>query len=162
MLDISRYVVAAMSAATFPADAFSRILDASQLRPGGSLECVDGDLTSPMVCPGLYDVVIERKTLQLFPATERAAALATVAARLTPNGILFTHAHDGRWRPGRSPRMAPAGSITRLRTGGTRWPSWAWPVIHSRRAGRAHQLGAAGDWSDAFVRCSASSRQGSR
>jgi hypothetical protein len=101
MLDISRSVVAAMSEATIPSDAFSRILDSSQLRPGGRLECVAGDLTDPAVCPGLYDVVIERRTLQLFPPDEREAALAAVAARMNPNGVLFTHTHDGRGGPGR-------------------------------------------------------------
>ena len=106
MLDISRAAVASMSAATIASDAFSRILDASQLRPSGSLECVAGDLTDPFVCPGPYDVVIERKTLQLFPETERGAALGAVASRLNPNGILFTHAHDGRGGPGR-PRNHP-------------------------------------------------------
>jgi thiopurine S-methyltransferase len=101
MLDISRDVVAAMSATTFPSDAFSRILDSSQLRSGGHIECVAGDLIDPAVCPGPYDVVIERKTLQLFPEAEREAALAAVAARMDPNGILFSHTHDGRGGPGR-------------------------------------------------------------
>jgi len=101
MLDISPGVVAAQRAASFPNDAFSHILDASQLRPGGSLECVAGDLTDSTVCPGPYDVAIERRTLQLFPEGERGAALAAVAARLNPNGILFTHAHDARGGPGR-------------------------------------------------------------
>ncbi len=101
MLDISRGVVAVQQAATFPLDAFSRILDASQLRPGGSLECVAGDLTDSTVCPGPYDVAIERRTLQLFPERERGAALAAVAARLSPDGTLFTHAHDARGGPGR-------------------------------------------------------------
>jgi hypothetical protein len=90
-----------MNATSFGPDAFTRILDASQLRPGGSLECIAGDLTDPAICPGPYDVAIERKTLQLFPETERGTALAAVAARLNPNGILFTHVHDGRGGPGR-------------------------------------------------------------
>jgi methyltransferase family protein len=107
MLDISRDVVAAMRAAAFNPDAFSRILDPSQLRPGGSLDCVAGDLTDPTVCPGPYDVVIERKTLQLFPETERGAALAAVGARMNPNGILFTHVHDGCARPGRPHYIEP-------------------------------------------------------
>ena len=101
MLDISRTAVAAMSAATLEPGAFTRILDVSQLQPGGTLECVAGDLTDTTVCPGPYDVVIERRTLQLFPEAERGAALAAVAARMHPNGILFTHAHDGRGGPGR-------------------------------------------------------------
>ncbi len=101
MLDISSNVVAAMRAWSLEPDAFTRILDASQLRPGGSLECLAGDLINPSVCPGPYDVIIERKTLQLFPESERGDALATVAARMNPNGILFTHAHDGRGGPGR-------------------------------------------------------------
>jgi hypothetical protein len=101
MLDISRTAVAAMRAAALEPGMFSRILDASQLQPGGTLECVAGDLTDTTVCPGPYDVVIERRTLQLFPEAERGAALAAVAARMNPNGILFTHAHDGRGGPGR-------------------------------------------------------------
>ena len=30
----------------------------------------------PLMCPGPFDMIIERKTLQLFPEDERAAALA--------------------------------------------------------------------------------------
>jgi len=126
MLDISRGVVASMSAATFPSDAFSRILETSQLRPGGSLECVAGDLTDPTVCPGPYDVVIERRTLQLFPKRERGAALAAVAARMNPNGILYSHTHDGSWRPGR-PRNHALGpflgrcGFTQASLEGSKW-----------------------------------------
>ncbi len=95
MLDISPDVVAAMRAIQFKPEAFGRVLDAAQLRPGGSFEAVAGDLSDVAFCPGPYDVVIERKTLQLFPDTERGGALAAVAQRMNPNGILITHVHDG-------------------------------------------------------------------
>jgi hypothetical protein len=101
MLDISRDVVTAMRSGAFKPEAFDRILYASQLRPGGTLECVAGDLMDATLCPGPYDVVIERKTLQLFPQGERGAALAAVAARMNPHGVLFTHVHDGGAGPTR-------------------------------------------------------------
>ena len=70
------------------------------MRTGGSVECVCGDLTDATICPGPYDFVVERKTLQLFPEAERAAALAAVAARMSPRGVLFSHCHNGCWKPG--------------------------------------------------------------
>ena len=69
------------------------------MRTGGSVECVCGDLTDATICPGPYDFVVERKTLQLFPEAERAAALGAVAARMSPRGVLFTHCHNGNWKP---------------------------------------------------------------
>ena len=57
----------------------------------------------PLMCPGPFDMVIERKTLQLFPEDERAAALHSLAQRLAPRGIFFTHCHDGRRKPPAKP-----------------------------------------------------------
>jgi SAM-dependent methyltransferase len=56
---------------------------------------VVGDLTDPTVCPGPYDVIIERRTLQLFAGSDRAPAMQAVANRLAPRGIFFSHCHDG-------------------------------------------------------------------
>jgi len=73
--------------------------DPSLQRPGGRLEFVAGDLLDPTVCPGPFDVVIERRTLQLFPPEERPVALDALSARLAVHGILLSHCHDGAWRP---------------------------------------------------------------
>jgi hypothetical protein len=67
---------------------------------GGSLSFVTGDLTDPGLCPGPFDVVIERRTVQLFQPAERAAALERLVARLQTPGTLVSHQHNGGWKPG--------------------------------------------------------------
>lgn len=65
----------------------------------GYVTFVVGDLCDPACCPGPYDVVIERRTLQLYPEEQRPAALNAVADRLASPGIFFSQAHNGAWRP---------------------------------------------------------------
>jgi hypothetical protein len=64
---------------------------------------VIGDLMDTAICPGPFDMIIERRTLQLFPDGERPAALEAVANRLAQRGIFFSHCHDSRWRPPAEP-----------------------------------------------------------
>jgi hypothetical protein len=45
------------------------------LRPGGRLVCVAGNLLDLTLCPGPFDVVIERKTLHLFRGTKSGRRL---------------------------------------------------------------------------------------
>ena len=59
-------------------------------RGGGSLSFASGDLVDPEVCPGAFDVVIERKTVQWFANHERAAALSALSARLSEVGIFLS------------------------------------------------------------------------
>jgi len=67
---------------------------------GGSLSLITGDLIDPAISPGPFDVVIERRTVQLFPAAERPAALERLVARLAIPGVFVSHEHQGAWRPG--------------------------------------------------------------
>lgn len=67
---------------------------------GGALSFVTGDLTDPELCPGPFDVVIERRTLQLFQGTAQAEALDRLIARLRAPGVFVSHQHAGGWRPG--------------------------------------------------------------
>lgn len=67
---------------------------------GGSLRVVSGDLGDPDVYPGPFDVVIERRTLQLFPEAERLTSLDRLIARLSDRGVFVSHEHQGNWRPG--------------------------------------------------------------
>ncbi len=93
-------------------------------------ECVTGDLLDPTVCPGPFDVVIERRTLQLFDDGARERALEAVTSRVATPGLFVTHAHLGGWRPG-MPRTHPAEKW--LRKSG--WPSWVpGTVLHGRAA----------------------------
>lgn len=67
---------------------------------GGTLSFVTGDLVDPQVCAGPFDVVIERRTVQLFPPEERLPALRCLVARLADRGLFLSHQHAGGWRPG--------------------------------------------------------------
>jgi hypothetical protein len=69
-------------------------------RGGGALSFVTADLTDPEVCTGPFDVVIERRTVQLFPPHERLSACGRLVARLAERGVLVSHEHQGGWRPG--------------------------------------------------------------
>ena len=75
--------------------------DAHPPTAGGRLTFVCGDLSDPAICPGPFDVVIERRTVQLFPEAERETALDCLAARLSERGMLVSHMHDGGGGPGR-------------------------------------------------------------
>jgi hypothetical protein len=69
-------------------------------RAGGRLRFSTGDLTNATVCPGPFDVVIERRTVQLFPDAERVPAIERLVARLANPGMFVSHQHCGGWRPG--------------------------------------------------------------
>jgi hypothetical protein len=51
------------------------------------------------LCPGPFDVIVERRTVQLFPQREQPTALERLAARLTPRALLVSHQHHGGGRP---------------------------------------------------------------
>jgi hypothetical protein len=69
-------------------------------RGGGSLLFVTGNLTNPDVCPGPFDVVIERRTLQLFQGIDQITALDRLLERLRDRGTFVSQEHQGGWRPG--------------------------------------------------------------
>lgn len=104
--------------------------DEELLRPGGHMEFVAGDLMSPSVAPGPFDVIIERRTLQLFYPDEADCALDALAARLQPEGILFSHYHSGRWRPP-EPRVHLLRDVF-VRHGWTLWESGLDPKPQGR------------------------------
>lgn len=64
----------------------------------GRVEFLVGDLMDSSICPGPYDVVIERKTLQLFPPGQQKNAIDAVAARVADPGILYSHSHHADMR----------------------------------------------------------------
>lgn len=84
----------------------ARLIGNRSQAPGGRLEFVTGDLCDPDCCPGPYDVVIDRRTLQLYPDEERPRAMQAVANRLASRGIFFSQCHDGAWKPPAEPRHA--------------------------------------------------------
>lgn len=83
---------------------FEFFCNADMERAGGNLNFVVGDILDPAICPGPFDVIIERRTAQIFPSDNRGAVLSALAARLGPNGIFLSHSHDGGWKPPAEPR----------------------------------------------------------
>src|SRR5689334_15795341 len=65
---------------------------------GGTLEFVTGDLSDTEFCIGPFDVVIERRMVQLFTGPDRDEILKKLASRLAPNGLFVSHCHIGNWR----------------------------------------------------------------
>jgi hypothetical protein len=68
-------------------------------RPGGRVEFVIGDLLDLTMCPGPFDVVIERRTVQVLPEDVRPAALSALSQRLAEVGIFLSVCLDDPFPP---------------------------------------------------------------
>ena len=62
-------------------------------RGGGSLTFVTGDLSGAAVCPGPYDAIVERRTLQHFRENDRIAGLEKLVKRLAERGTFVSQEH---------------------------------------------------------------------
>jgi SAM-dependent methyltransferase len=87
-------------------DYLSMFADTASWRSEGTLKYVTADLLDAGVCPGPFDVIIERRTVQLFRGPEFGKALEALARRLRPDGLFLSHCHDGGWRPPTPPAHA--------------------------------------------------------
>jgi len=106
-LDLSPYATEVACGFTGAPDEFlAGLFGGRSAGPDGHVEFVTGDLRDPTCCPGPYDVVIDRKTLQLYAEDERPGAMKAVANRLASRGIFFSQCHDGFWKPPAEPRHA--------------------------------------------------------
>jgi hypothetical protein len=108
-LDRSPFAVAHAPPAAPESPPFAAYFGQACSRAGGSLRVVHGDLFDPQVCPGPFDVIIERRTLQLWSRLEPVVdgddcdrGLAAVTARLADASLFVSHQHIGCWRPGQS------------------------------------------------------------
>jgi len=90
VLDISH--VAIKFAETFHNDSGGLgFIKSPQLdRPAGHVEFVVGNLLDDAVCPEPFDVVIERRTVQVLPEDVRPAALLALSKRLAATGIFLS------------------------------------------------------------------------
>jgi SAM-dependent methyltransferase len=103
-LDLSPFATEAAKGAAPPEEFLADLVGGRSAGLNGHVEFVVGDLCDLTCCPGPYDVVIDRKTLQLYSDEERPTAMKAVANRLASPGIFFSHCHDGGWRPPAPPR----------------------------------------------------------
>lgn len=118
-LDLSPYATTVASEANPPGELLAQLVGGRSGGPNGDLQFVTGNLRDEECCPGPYDVVIERLTLQLYSAEYQPDALQSVANRLASRGIFFSQSHDGFWRPPREPVHA---NEWWFRAAG--WPIW--------------------------------------
>ena len=103
-LDLSPFATEVARDVSPPAEFLAHLVGERSGGLNGHLEFVVGDLCDASCCPGPYDVVIDRRTLQLYPEADRPAAMRAVANRLASPGIFFSQSHDGGWKPPAPPR----------------------------------------------------------
>jgi hypothetical protein len=79
---------------------FESYYDKSLFKQGGSVEFLEGNIFDLNDCPGPYDIIIERRTIQGFlEPQDRDKAVKCLVKRLAKKGILFSHYHDSRGDP---------------------------------------------------------------
>jgi SAM-dependent methyltransferase len=122
-LDLSPYATTVASEATPPADLLAELVGGRSGGLNGNLKFVAGNLCDAECCPGPYDVVIERLTLQLYSDEYKPRALQTVANRLASPGIFFSQSHDSCWKPP-APRVHANEWWFRAQ-GWPIWPLWS-------------------------------------
>jgi hypothetical protein len=118
-LDLSPYATKVASEATPTAELLAQLVDGRSGGLNGNLKFVAGNLCDAECCPGPYDVVIERLTLQLYSDEYKLRALQAVANRLASPGIFFSQSHNGGWRP---PAPCVHANEWWFRANG--WPIW--------------------------------------
>lgn len=98
-LDISPLATQMVRETLPPEDLLANLVGGRSGCLNGRLEFIVGDICDPVCCPGPYDVVIDRNTLQMWSDNDRPLAMQATANRLAPRGIFFSQAHDGAWEP---------------------------------------------------------------
>ncbi|MGE3164369.1 MAG: hypothetical protein AB7O52_05665 [Planctomycetota bacterium] len=118
-LDLSPLAMEVLRINTPQPEYLADFLSGRPLAEGGSLTIVAGDLLDETTCPGPYDVIIERRTLQLFVGSDLPRAIDAVAKRMGDPSVLMSQSHDGAWRPPAQPRNKVAECLT-----GLCWEPW--------------------------------------
>ncbi len=93
-LDLSPRALGVARAFEFGPDDMGWFCDLGARRTGGQLDFVVGSLLDRGVCPGPFDVIIERRTVQTFAEQQRSTALQALTGRLGDQGILLSHCND--------------------------------------------------------------------
>ncbi len=103
-LDLSPQAMEIAKVFEFPSERFDHFCEPGLRRPGGHVDFVVGNFLDLTVCPGPFDVIIERRTAQIFFNHDIGSILGALAARLGQDGIFFSHCHDAAWKPRAKPR----------------------------------------------------------
>ena len=103
-LDIAPRAIEIIQGLEFPSEVFERFCDDDMRKADGLVDYVVGDFFDHDVCSGPFDVIIERRTTQLFSENNYRTVMKALADRVGPEGILLSHCHDGGWRPPAEPQ----------------------------------------------------------
>lgn len=103
-LDISPKAIEIAKIYPFESESISQYYDPELQRPDGKVEFITGDILDSTICPGPFDVIIERLTAQNYYTHDIGTFLNVLTERLSENGIFFSHCHDGACRPPAKPR----------------------------------------------------------
>ena len=117
-LDISPLAIKVAQKWNVPEKILLTITEGRQAPRTRRVRFIAGDLLDTTVCPGPFDVVLERKTLQLYSDEDRPAAMRALAGRLATPGIFFSHSHRNH-RPGAPSQNYPCDWFN-----AERWPRW--------------------------------------
>ncbi len=104
-LDLSPIASGLAEAHRFSPKDHNYFYDSGTERPAGHLDFVVGNLLDTAVCPGPFDVIIERRTVQLFPEQDLPTALQVLAGRLGSVGIFLSHCNDRAYMSQRRPHF---------------------------------------------------------
>ena len=118
-LDLSPYATEVAKEATPPTELLAQLVGGRSGGLNGNLKFVSGNLCDAECCPGPYDVVIERLTLQLYSDEYKPRALQAVADRVASPGIFFSQSHNGGWKP-----PAPCVHANEWWFRAKGWPIW--------------------------------------
>ena len=102
-LDISPSALEIAQGFAFPTEGFEHFCERETGRAGGHVDFVVGDILDSTVCPGPFDVIIERRTAQLYFNSNIEGVLGALTMRLGQDGIFLSHCHDGGWMPPAEP-----------------------------------------------------------
>ncbi len=103
-LDISPRAIDITRALDFSSEVFEEFCETDMRQEGGRIEHVVGDIFDEEICPSPFDVIVERRTAQLFSGEELQRVMRALTSRLSTSGIFVSHCHDGGWRPPEMPR----------------------------------------------------------
>ncbi len=129
-LDVAPNATSFAMRAPLSEEYIANLIGDAEQRPGGEVHFVVGDILDSSVCPGPFDVVIERRTAQNYAAKDMMGDfLAAAVGRLAKKGIFVSHCHDGAWRPGRDPSHLP----------GEWFKEQGWPIWQGKGADTVHR-----------------------
>jgi len=94
-MDISPQAAEIAKNYPFPLEAVSQYYEPELQKLGGKVEFVTGDILDSAVCPGPFDVIIERLTAQNYYTHDIGTVLNRLAQRLSENGIFSAIAMTG-------------------------------------------------------------------